>query len=659
MIKKPISQLSYYTGKAARLIKSKGQYLVLTPREMRALDRKHKDAVMRKLPINYETNIHIKDQKAVLSYARDAWIDQISKSATYILKCPRVIVNPYGNAPLTAIVIFHTENPCKVRFTVKGTQEKYDISDETGYTKNHKVPIYGLYPNKNNKVVLEVIEEGKTSVVQKTLYIQTERLPESLQGIIQEKQYNSPSGVPLIQITGGEMYPFVFDNELQIRHYFKTSTSSYGVFPLKNGRYLWGEREIGVPTFANAHTCQLHEIDILGRIHRTLLVEKGVHHFAVELPNGNLICISNTLDGCTEDKLIEIDRSTGKVIREIDMRMLVGDEYRDMVDWVHPNALQYNEKEDSLLICMRNVHSVMKIRWSTLEVLWVLSIPEFWKGKKLEDKVLKPVGDIKWNYQAHAAHEVKDLQDAREGMRYYMVFDNHQVNRRKSEQFNPTGFSYINIFEVNEQDKTVSLFRQFEIPLSLIRSNAYYDSKSNHVFAMEGCLKRTFTEVRGRVLEIDYKTKEVINSCAIKKDFFSAHPFIPVYEPLMKPLEYKKDYMIGQLSQLKEMKSKVSTVGLKPEDKIILNIEIREEYLYIKAVDHSIEKVIFIGNSHCYEKDYTDTHQTNKFHKDRKYYVMIPIKDLVPDQYDLVIQSKGSNYSTDYQIKVNKGEDHE
>ncbi len=52
----------------------------------------------------------------------------LAESEGSTLDNPYVKLDPYGRAPLAAVVLFETEDPSQVGFTVKGKSEKVDIS---------------------------------------------------------------------------------------------------------------------------------------------------------------------------------------------------------------------------------------------------------------------------------------------------------------------------------------------------------------------------------------------------------------------------------------------------------------------------------------------------------------------------------------------------
>ena len=80
----------------------------------------------------------------------------------YSIDNPNIIVNPYGNSPLTALVMFETEQYSEVNITIISKDGASDISCVFEKNKYHMIPIYGLYANYNNKIIIE--SEGKENL---------------------------------------------------------------------------------------------------------------------------------------------------------------------------------------------------------------------------------------------------------------------------------------------------------------------------------------------------------------------------------------------------------------------------------------------------------------------------------------------------------------
>lgn len=80
-------------------------------------------------------------------------------------KLGAIIVDPYGNAPLTALVELDSHVISDVKVTVHGKDEKgvpvtYTVGKESLATYDG-VPIFGLYQKFANKVTVEFKENGK------------------------------------------------------------------------------------------------------------------------------------------------------------------------------------------------------------------------------------------------------------------------------------------------------------------------------------------------------------------------------------------------------------------------------------------------------------------------------------------------------------------
>src|SRR5699024_12576163 len=101
-----------------------------------------------------------------------------------------------------------------------------------------------------------------------------------------------------------------------------------------------------------------------------------------------------------KDKMDEIERESGEVVKKIDLTDLLPDtayedygsedeeeqekdedednedEEDELVDWFHQNSVVYHESDDSIIISGRHQDAVMKIDYETEEIEWILSAPD-------------------------------------------------------------------------------------------------------------------------------------------------------------------------------------------------------------------------------------------------------------------------------------------
>ncbi len=94
-------------------------------------------------------------------------------SKGYTFDNPKVLLNPYKVSPLTALVMFETENDCSVKITIKGKDDLTTYTNTFSKAKSHYIPVYGLYADYENKVILEC------GTNKKELTIKTDKLPDN------------------------------------------------------------------------------------------------------------------------------------------------------------------------------------------------------------------------------------------------------------------------------------------------------------------------------------------------------------------------------------------------------------------------------------------------------------------------------------------------
>lgn len=306
---------------------------------------------LRKEIDHYRSNILVQQSYAIKTMSRDYLLERLLRSGEYTFDHMFLIRNPYGEAPLTALVLFVLEAPAKVRVTTKGDIPETDFVAVLPKKRNHRVPILGLYPNRENCVLIELLSDQDEVLASHEIKVNTVALPANLEDAITVKKVTDDPAYDMILINGGVyINTCAFDRQGKIRYFLRRNPRGYGIFPLSNGHFFYMEKNISVPSYSNPQTVQSYDMDYLGRIYRTYLVEKGVHHTAEEKADGNILTASSTMLEHTEDRVIELDRQTGEIVWTLDIWDLFDDTYKDMMDWCHVNAAIYYEKDHSVLI---------------------------------------------------------------------------------------------------------------------------------------------------------------------------------------------------------------------------------------------------------------------------------------------------------------------
>jgi len=586
-------------------------------------------------------------------------------SGTYTYENPFVVVNPYGNSPLTALILYETKTVEKIQVTIKGEDENTTIKYQLPATKGHRVPIVGLYPGSQNEVILDVVNvEGKT-MKSKQIMIQTESLPANMQGIVTVEKTSGTSAYQLTMVSGqGTDYPFAYDSNGKVRWYLSSETGGYGIFPLSNQRFLFQDPDVLVPTLEKPHTTKMYEMDYLGRIHKVYYVEKGFHHEVIEKePSGNFLLLSNSIEGHVEDVVEEIDRETGKVVKSLDLRKIFGTTYVDMIDWAHLNSISYDKSSNCVVLSPRNIHSGIKVDWKTDELIWILGNPSFWAGTPFENKVLKPTNEIVWHYQQHSISQLEEDLDQNPNTIHVMMFDNHWDKTRKVSFFDEIPESFVTFYSIDEANFTVVQDKRFAGVKSKITSNSALDRSKNSVFFMGGYLDPEVNGKKAMVYEFDYNNGEIKNQYSFSNTFYRA------YEMKLNPSDFTIQMVLTKYAVAGElMKPSVLTQGaIEVPVKVLtegIQYKIKGKVLYLKSKDHEIKTVELIGSNNensgevsskypsNYFWDYSKTGEGDATYKNVSYWIAIPLWDLNQGEYSLVVNYKGIRYNTSKKITI-------
>ena len=390
--------------------------------------------------------------------ARQQAIDEALRQeleAGYAFEDACVILNPYGTSPLTAVIVFTTDEPTDVTIRVKGDSAENDMVGHFPEATEHLVPVYGLYGGRATTVELALGDGRETS-----FEVETEALSFSPGEIAVEAikpELYDYSRITVMCGLGGALYGV--DAAGDIRWYYNGG-GTMGVHPLKNGHLM-------TPTAYTLKTSYyksgLQEIDWTGRVYRDYEIPGGQRHDFQELDNGNLLVAGDPADfSSVEDYVVEIDRQTGEVVWELDLRDILplGDgmsasmntDGTKELDWFHNNSLWYDAKNDLVLLSGRHKDAIVAVRKSDKSLAWILGDPTDWNEVD-PAYFFTPVGDdFEWFY---AQHEITMLDNGD-----VMMFDNGTAKVKRSNDANRvTGsdvYSRAVIYRIDAEAMTVS-----------------------------------------------------------------------------------------------------------------------------------------------------------------------------------------------------------
>jgi arylsulfate sulfotransferase len=464
-------------------------------------------------------------------------------ATSFTIPTDSVVLNPSGNAPLSALVHFKSPVAGYTKIVVVGKHGEasnvVQVFTDSGTT--HLIPILGLYADYKNTVNVYVIDSKQDSF-KSVLNISTAPLPTNVPSYIHtdiSDLANMEPGFNLVSSFSGypsaPLVPYMVDSFGDIRwclDFTKNPTLNQlfydcGIERLQDGNYR----------FADVATNKIYEIDALGKIIDTWSLAPYIfHHDIYEKPNGNfLVSVTNPQSTnnngikTIEDYIIEIDRSTKQIVNTWDLKQSLN-AYRTTLttnasDWLHCNGLAYDANDNTLIVSGR-VQGVFKLTYDN-HLKWILGPHRAWgvngRGEDLNQYLLTPLDangnaiadtsvvngytngtDFEWNWYQHSPR-LNPNGDI-------MVFDNGTTRNYNSSL---PSYSRAVEFKIDESKMTVQQVwaygkdRGTETFSQIISSVQYYPGK-NHILFSPGYQVNNVTGFGGKIIELDYATQKVV-----------------------------------------------------------------------------------------------------------------------------------------------------
>ena len=342
--------------------------------------------------------------------------------------------------------MFKTEEKEKVTIKINGKDTLTTYTHTFDEEKVHYIPVYGLYPDKENEVTITCGDK------QKIIKIQTEKLPDDF--ILPEKVIKSQDKLTndlYFYTPSSKGYTCAYDTNGDVRWYL-TETAIWEMNRLKNGHLLLStERLVNTPYY----TTGLYEMDMLGKIYTEYSLKGGYHHDYYEMEDGNLIVASNDFDGGTvEDYVVLLDRKTGKIIKRFNLKnILPTDEGKSEnwieYDWFHNNSVWYDKNTNSILLSGRHQDIVVNIDFKTGKLNWILGDSEGF-SEKYQKYFLKKGPNTEWQYSQHAAMILPNGD--------VFLFDNGNNKSKNKENYVSAENSYSRgvIYHIDKENMTAT-----------------------------------------------------------------------------------------------------------------------------------------------------------------------------------------------------------
>lgn len=529
--------------------------------------------------IEYKRINHIiREQKE----REDAFLKEFS-DGSYTLKNPLIVKNPYLIAPLTAMILFKSPVSAEATIIIHGKEKEGNIVHRFSMSKDHILPIYGLYANYENNVEI-ILSTGETN----TIYIQTDpldtRVHEAFSCINNgENMYDNM----MFMTASMRSLPVAYDYRGDVRWY-SSFNFAFDLKRISNGHLLVGtERLVEMPYY----TTGIYELSVSGKIFKEYRIPGGYHHDHFLMPDGNILILTENLNSSTvEDMCVLIDKESGEILKSWDYKNVLpqypiaGSGTQSEEDWFHNNSVWYDEKNNSLILSGRHQDAVISIDFDTGDLNWILGDPEGWPQEYVDKYFFTPVGDLKnfdWQYEQHSAMVLPNGN--------IFLFDNGHWRSKVKEKYwpNSKNFSRGVIYRINTDKMEIEQVCQYgkergaEFFSPYICNVDYYEE--GHYLVHSGgiglqngqtCEGMAVNLVKGpkkdeisfESITCEIKDDELIYELKVPANFYRAEK-LPLYYA-HENAELGEGKILGKLGISQEMRVKLpkSYAGTLPED---------------------------------------------------------------------------------------------
>ena len=423
---------------------------------------------------------------------------------------PQIAQNPNSRVPLAAILTYDAGAPASTRIDVSDGDERWTIELNDDPTEG--LTIVGLKPARTYELTVTATLENGETLTAAPLSYETPPLPPGLGDFPPlDVKVSKPSemepGVTFLSIrrrvpgrphwltpaqrqySAGWGIIVALDPEGEVIWYYEADRRVAGIDRLSNGNLLFHQTD--------ARTL---EVDLLGNTVTEwyaadrpyeppanpdavpIMKAQTIHHQPLETPMGTFLSFSANArlvenyytseydpDAPRADALvmgddiIEFDRDGNELWRWSTWDHLdpfrIGYElteaywhvrgFPDHLDWTHGNGLEYDPRDDSIIINLRHQDALIKIDRESGEIVWILGEHTDW-SETLQTKLLTPIGEpFRWIYHAHNPRLTESGT--------IVLFDNGKFRARPFRTYAEPEDTYSRTveFEVDEESMTV------------------------------------------------------------------------------------------------------------------------------------------------------------------------------------------------------------
>lgn len=420
-----------------------------------------------------QLSVSLNDEWQETQSEKEKKYQNLLKSGEYTEDNIYVQLDPYDASPLSALLLFQTEDAMTVDISVAGKDEATTIKNSfDDYETDHSIPVLGLYPDTENEVTVTLTDESGNSM-EKKVTIKTGTLAKSIANIEVKEADTTKMELgdsELTFVVPSTKRAYAFDANGDVRWY-STRYNSHIFKELTNGNLLYLTKKSNDADTYNV----LLETDYLGKIYHRYDFSSSsaandtgksegemtvIHHDGIELPSGNFLLTVNDGSNYIEDTMIELNRETGEIEKTIDLKDILPEAFYEdydstsredgKVDWFHQNSVEYDEADNSIIISGRHQDTIMKIDYDTSEIKWIMGDSSGWP-ESYQKYFLN--GEVKASGGQHAVIVLPD-QDDNDETTDILYYDNN-ISVTRGDEETSEQYSEARQVRINEAEMTI------------------------------------------------------------------------------------------------------------------------------------------------------------------------------------------------------------
>lgn len=606
--------------------------------------------------INFDEKYHNTQHISLLlnqvsnQYPINEKLDKISKDKSYTFNNPYVELNPYKISPLSAIIIFNTDEEIEIDLYIND----YHVTT-LDKTREHTIPIYGLLSDYDNRIKLVAGEQTKELTIKTNKAdIKFPLVPEITSREVNNEEF-------YFTVASFETYLTAWDNQGNLRFYL-TVDNRMDVEWLNNGHFLIG---VSDGEFAE-NFLGFVEMDYLGKIYNYYTMPNGYSFEFQVLSNGEyMIAGGNNPVYIDEQVVYTMNPSNGNVTSILNLSdaiLKVDPEFNREVlgQKAIRNAFFYNETTQELIMSFRGMDAIISYNYDTGNINYVFTNPnnELFANNVWSEYLV----NLESGRYPEGQHSVIITDDGNIGLfnngyNRYHGFENggndlvsyYENNYSSGEVYKIENKTATLVFSYNDNKKLFShQYGSIKEYGNNYLINFGYILKSDYRASISGTLSASEINpenIYAKIVEVD-KNNNIIFSAISEEGKFRAfkHSF---YNSMTSNINVKYLNIFNNIKKDKLKKVNISDIKI---DKSVLWINDYTLTLNAFKTDYNIEendivKFYFINNKNeVYEFLYKE--------KNSKRINRIFNLDLKSDTYKVYLSINDTLYELDYLYDV-------